>query len=111
MSELKQRVPTAIALPWDEIQAFCQRWPIAELALFGSILRDDFRPDSDIDFLVTFQPDVRISWSQWMEMERELAAIVQRKVDFVSKRGLKRSQNYIRRDLILNTAQPIYATQ
>jgi predicted nucleotidyltransferase len=92
----------------DQLTAFCERWQIAELAVFGSVLRDDFRPDSDVDFLVTFAPDARRTLFDIVEMEEELAALLGREVDVVSRRGVERSKYWIRRGTILGSAEPIY---
>ena len=97
-----------IELPKAQIVDFCQRWKITEFALFGSVLRDDFRPDSDIDVLATFEPDFHSTLLKLMEMEEELEAIFERQVDFVSKRAIEQSLNYLRRKAILNSAQVIY---
>ncbi|WP_354635999.1 nucleotidyltransferase family protein [Planktothricoides raciborskii] len=99
-----------INLPFDPIKNFCTKWQVSELALFGSVLRDDFRPDSDIDLLVTFSPDADWSLFDHIQMQQELTTILQRKVDLVSKRAIARSQNQIRRQEILSTAQVIYPT-
>jgi hypothetical protein len=98
-----------IEIPIDKIADFCQRWKIIEFAFFGSVLRDDFRPDSDIDVLVKFAPDARWTLFNHVDMQDELEAIFGRKVDLVSKRGIERSRNYIRRKAILNSAKVIYA--
>ena len=98
-----------IEIPLDKIADFCQRWKIIEFAFFGSVLRDDFRPDSDIDVLVKFAPDARWTLFNHVDMQDELEAIFGRKVDLVSKRGIERSRNYIRRKAILNSAKVIYA--
>jgi uncharacterized protein len=92
----------------DAIASFCQRWKITEFALFGSILRDDFRPDSDVDVLVSFAPDAK--WSLWniIEMKEELESLFGREVDFVQKTCLR---NPFRRYEILSTKQVIYAAQ
>jgi predicted nucleotidyltransferase len=71
------------------IAAFCQRNGIAELSLFGSALRPDFRPDSDVDILVEFQPEIRVGFMAFSRMQRELSELLQRRVDLVSKKGLK----------------------
>jgi predicted nucleotidyltransferase len=97
-----------IEIPKAQIVDFCQRWKITEFALFGSVLRDDFRPDSDIDVLATFEPDFHSTLLKLMEMEEELEAIFERQVDFVSKRAIEQSLNYLRRKAILNSAQVIY---
>jgi predicted nucleotidyltransferase len=91
------------------LEAFCKRWQVKELALFGSALRDDFGPESDIDLLVTFEPDARPSLFDMAGMARELESIFEREVDLVSRRGIERSENWIRRREILSTARTIYA--
>ncbi|MCC7448371.1 MAG: nucleotidyltransferase family protein [Anaerolineae bacterium] len=102
------QVQIQIALPMDEIRAFCQKWQITAFALFGSVLRDDFRPDSDIDVLVTFAPESQRSLFQLVTMKEEIEAIFGRKVDLVNRRSIERSPNYIRRKAILNTARTVY---
>jgi predicted nucleotidyltransferase len=92
----------------EQIAEFCRRWKITELSLFGSVLRDDFRPDSDVDVLVRFRPDADHSLFELMDMEDELARIVGRRVDLVERRGVEQSENYIRRRHILSTAEPLY---
>lgn len=104
-------IQPAFPLSEQDIQIFCDRWQIIELALFGSILRDDFRPDSDIDLLVTFSPKADWSLLDHAKMQQELASLLNRDVDLVSKRAIERSHNWIRRQEILNTAQVIYAQQ
>ena len=96
-------------LPLDQIRTFCERWQITEFALFGSVLRDDFRPDSDVDVLVTFSPEAHHTLFDLVQMENELKVIFQREVDLVSRRGIERSLNYLRRNEILSSAQVIYA--
>ena len=91
------------------IEAFCKKWKIRELALFGSALRDDFRPDSDVDFLVSFSPSAAWGLLDHAAMERELAEIVGRSVDLVSRKAVERSHNWIRRRAILESAQVLYA--
>lgn len=98
-----------LELPKDRITQFCQKWQIQELSLFGSVLRDDFQADSDIDILVTFLEDTHWTLFDLGRMESELNQIFDRKVDLVSKRGIKSSRNHIRRDAILNSAEVIYA--
>jgi predicted nucleotidyltransferase len=91
------------------IQHFCQKWQITELSLFGSVLRDDFRPDSDIDVLVTFAPDAPWSLLDLVNIEYELADLTGRDIDLIEKRAVEQSDNWLRRDEILNTAQVVYA--
>jgi predicted nucleotidyltransferase len=92
--------------PVDQIAAFCQKWKITELAVFGSVLRDDFRPESDVDFLVSFADDAHWSLYDWVEMQDELKGMLGREVDLVEKKGL---HNPFRRHAILTTKQVIYA--
>lgn len=101
-------VTTNIDLPMDKIAEFCQRWQIAELALFGSALRDDFRPDSDIDLLVTFVPDHPWSLMDHVRMQDELGEMLGRSVDLVTRRSVERSENPWRRHDILSSARTIY---
>ena len=93
----------------DEIAAFCRRWQVVELALFGSALRDDFGPDSDIDLLVSFDPDARPTLFDVVRMQEELSRVLGRKVDLVTRRAVATSRNYIRRRAILGSAQVVYA--
>ena len=93
----------------DEIAAFCQRWQIVELALFGSVLRDDFGRESDVDILVRFDPAPEPGLRDWSTMERELAGILGREVDLIERRSVESSRNYIRRKAILESAQVVYA--
>ncbi|MEX2015568.1 MAG: nucleotidyltransferase domain-containing protein [Candidatus Hydrogenedentales bacterium] len=85
---------------------FCKKWRVAELALFGSVLRDDFRDDSDVDVLVTLGPDAVLDLFDWMDMRDELQTILGRPVDMVEKSGLR---NPYRREEILTTSKTIYA--
>jgi predicted nucleotidyltransferase len=101
----------ALSLSWpaDRIEEFCRRWKIVELSLFGSALRADFRPDSDVDLLVRFAPDADWSLLDHARMERELSEILGREVDLVSRTAVEASPNWIRRQEILKTARPLYA--
>jgi uncharacterized protein len=98
-----------IAIPEAEIAAFCKRWQVSELALFGSVLRDDFRLDSDIYVLVTFKPVASYKLADLQTMEYELRTIFQRDVDLGERRAVEEDPNCIRRKAILNSAQVIYA--
>ena len=97
-----------ITLPMVEIAEFCRRWKIRELAVFGSYVRDDFRPESDLDFLYTFAADVPWTLFDLVTMDQELAAIVGRPVDLVDRTSIESSENWIRRRAILGTAETIY---
>lgn len=90
------------------ISSFCRKWSITELAFFGSVLRDDFGPDSDIDVLVVFAPEAKHSLFDKVRMEDELEQIFKRTVDLVSRRAIESSENYLRRRAILDTAKAVY---
>lgn len=92
----------------DKIEAFCRRWQIQEFSLFGSVLNERFRQDSDVDVLVSFAPQITYSFLQLTEMQDELEAIFGRPVDLIDKRAVQESPNYIRRREILGSAQVIY---
>ena len=96
-------------IPLDTIGAFCKRWQVTELALFGSVLRDDFGPESDVDVLVEFEEEARHTLFDMVHMEEELQEIFGRQVDLLTRRGVENSRNYIRRKAILNSARVIYA--
>ena len=98
-----------VAIPYDAIAAFCQKWGVTEFALFGSVLRPDFRPDSDIDVLVSFAPEAKVSLFRLVEMQSELERILGRPVDLVDRQSVEQSANYIRRHHILTNMEPIYA--
>jgi uncharacterized protein len=100
----------AIPLPYARLVEFCQRWKIRELAVFGSVLRSDFSPESDIDLLVTFDQDAQWSLLDHVQMQNELKTLLGRDVDLVSRRALERSQNPVRREAILESAQTLIAT-
>jgi predicted nucleotidyltransferase len=100
-----------ITIPTDEITKFCRRWKIRELALFGSVLREDFSPDSDLDILVTFAADADWGLLDHVQMQQELQTLLQRNVDLISKRALERSPNWLRRKEILSTAQVLFSEQ
>ncbi|MBW2307945.1 MAG: nucleotidyltransferase domain-containing protein [Deltaproteobacteria bacterium] len=100
-------VAKKIDIPRDAIAAFCRKWKITEFPLFGSALREDFRPDSDVDVLVSFAEDAHCSLYDWVDMIEELKAIFGRKVDLFSKSGLR---NPFRRHEILTTRKVVYAS-
>ena len=87
---------------------FCERWKIHELALFGSVLRPDFRSDSDVDVLVEFEADAAWSLLDHIRLQRELQTLLQRKVDLITKRGLQYSQNWRFRAEVLRTARVVF---
>ena len=101
----------AIELPKSKIIEFCDRWNVIEFSLFGSVLRDDFRSDSDIDVMVEFHPEAHPSLFDLTYMEDELKILFQRDVDLVTRKGIETSRNYLRRKAILSSIQVIYGTR
>lgn len=96
-----------IRVPREKVEAFCKKWGLKEFSLFGSILRDDFRPDSDVDVLVSFLPGRQMTFEGFVDMREELSAMFGgREVDLVEKRLVK---NPFRRYEILTTREVVYA--
>jgi len=95
-----------IALDREKIKEFCRRWKIREFSLFGSVLREDFGPDSDVDVLVAFESGGGITFNNRVEMLDELAEIFGREVDLVEKKLIR---NPFRRHEILSTKEVVYA--
>jgi predicted nucleotidyltransferase len=103
------QIPT-FDLPYGAVGDLCVKYSVQELALFGSILRADFRPDSDIDFLVVFRDNDLGPWmGKLQDFEHDLSQILGRKADVVLKASVEQSDNYIRRSEILRNAAVIYA--
>jgi len=100
-----------IPIPEEQIADYCRRWKIAELALFGAVLRDDFRPDSDVDVLVRFHPDARHTLFDMVRMQDELMRIFGREVHLVSRRAIEKSKNYLRKKTILESAKVVYGAR
>ena len=90
----------------EEVEAFSQKWGLKEFSLFGSVLRDDFSPDSDVDVLISFLPGHSMSLESFIEMQEELQLLFGRKVDLVEKRLVR---NPFRRHEILTTRRFLYA--
>lgn len=95
-----------LSVPSDKLEAFCRKWKLSELSLFGSILRDDFGPESDVDVLVSFLPGEQMTFEGFLDMRDELASLFGRNVDLVEKRLLR---NPFRRHEILTTRRVVYA--
>ena len=91
------------------ITAFCNRWKVRELALFGSVLRDDFTNHSDVDVLVTFAPDHQWSLFDLVTMRDELASLFGRPVDLLTRDAVEASPNPYRRRAILESAEVLHA--
>jgi uncharacterized protein len=104
---LAARLAGRLTLDRERLAAFCRRWEVTELALFGSVLRADFGPGSDVDVLVAFAPAARPSLFDLVEMETELADLLGREVDLVTRRSVEESDNWIRRRAILASAVPL----
>jgi len=96
-----------INIPQDKIEAFCRKWKVKEFVLLGSVLREDFRPDSDIDILVAFQPDGGITFDNRVDMQDELAEIFGRVIDLVQKDAIR---NPFWRHEIFATKEVVYAS-
>ncbi len=96
----------------EQLFDFCQRWQIVELAVFGSILRQDFRVDgsdpSDVDLLYSFAEDSHHSLLDTIQMQEELEHLCRRKVDLISKKGIQASRNWLRRQEILGSGMVLY---
>lgn len=99
-----QRLNTSLV----KIQEFCQQWKILELAIFGSILRNDFDKESDIDFLVLFEPGTKITFFDLDKMEQQLSQLCCRPIDIVTKNAILNSHNWIRKKNILEQSIVIY---
>ena len=95
-----------ISVPQQQLADFCRRWKVTELSFFGSVMRDDFRPDSDVDVLVTFDPNADWSLFDLVTMQDELANVLDRKVDLLEEAALK---NPYRRSTILQSKHVLYA--
>lgn len=98
-----------VSIRKDQLTAFCKRWQVTELALFGSVLRDDFGPESDVDVLVEFEEGARHTLLDIAQMENELSRMLGREVDLIERTAVEQSRNYIRRKAILDSAETIYA--
>jgi uncharacterized protein len=98
-----------IEISYEALAGFCEKWNVIELAVFGSVLRKDFRPDSDIDVLVTFAPNAKRGLLVLAEMQQELAGLFGRKVDLGTRGGVEQDSNPYRRKGILQSAEVIYA--
>lgn len=98
-----------IQLPLASIAELCRRYGVHELAVFGSALRDDFAPQSDLDFLVTFRNDDAGPWmAKYLDLREALSRVTRRQVDLVSRHAIESSPNYIRKTHILQSAQVVY---
>jgi predicted nucleotidyltransferase len=99
-----------ISLDMAAIEAFCQKWHIIEFSLFGSVLREDFGPDSDVDVLVTYDSQYKLRLDDIFDAEEELSGLLKRRVELVDRQAVLESHNYIRRRRILGSARQVYAS-
>ncbi|MDJ0658114.1 MAG: nucleotidyltransferase domain-containing protein [Crocosphaera sp.] len=106
--ELKLKIQELLGIDLKNIKQFCYQWGIIELALFGSILRDNFNQNSDVDVLVTFEPESHISLLDLETLEQQFATLLKRPVDVVTKKAIEKSDNWIRRRNILDNNEVIY---
>lgn len=100
----------AVQIPTAPLAEFCQRWQIERLELFGSVLRSDFGPKSDIDVLVSFEENAEPGLFDLVTMQEELAALFGRPVDLIERKAVEVSPNWIRREAILASTHTIYPT-
>ena len=113
----EQHPPPGVAphprIAWDRARLvdIAERWKVTRLELFGSVLRDDFRPDSDVDVLVTFAPDAHVTLFSIVDFADELVGLFGRPVDVVERSSVEESPNYIRRREILRNPLTIYDTR
>jgi predicted nucleotidyltransferase len=107
-TQLDFQIQQRLGLPIDQIAQFCQHWHIIELSLFGSVLGDRFRSDSDIDILIRFAPDTPQGLLTLAKIKHDLEAKTGRVIDIALKEAIENSENWIRRHEILKTAQVIY---
>ena len=98
-------LPSGLVLPMDRIGEICRRYHVKELAVFGSQVRGDVQPGSDVDFLVEFEEQAAVGLIEFAALMRELSETLARKVDLVSKNGLKP----LIRDAVLREARAAYA--
>ena len=91
-----------------QLEKVCQQWQIVEMSLFGSVLRDDFNAKSDIDILVSFADNARVTFFDLEVIEEQLIKLFNRPVDVVTKRAIEQSHNWIRKKNILENSRVIY---
>ena len=103
--------PILQKLQSQAIVDFCHHWQIVNLAAFGSVLRDDFSDQSDVDLLLTFAESAQGTLYDYVLMKDELEKILDREVDLINRKALQRSKNHVRRDEIEQTARTLFTNQ
>ncbi len=88
-------------VPQERLAEFCRKWRVAELSFFGSVTGGEFRPDSDVDVLISPAPDARWSLFEHVDMTDELRDLFRRPVDLLTRRSVESSRNWMRRESIL----------
>ncbi|HEY9701013.1 MAG TPA: nucleotidyltransferase domain-containing protein [Allocoleopsis sp.] len=106
--ETDYNIEKRLGISLNKLESLCQQWGITEMALFGSILRDDFHKNSDIDFLISFAPNVPQGLLTLSRLKHQLESLLNYPVDLAIKDSIKTSENWIRRQEILTTAKIIY---
>lgn len=106
--KLNPKLQARLGITPEQLIEFCQRWHVRELALFGSVLRDDFSAQSDIDILISYQPIAKRGLFEKIRMQEELSYLLDRDIDLVSKRAIENSHNWLRRKNILESSEVIY---
>jgi uncharacterized protein len=106
-AEILQQVK--VPVPMGAVEAFCRTWQVIEFALFGSVLRDDFGPNSDVDVLVTFDPEARPTLLTLIRMQNELEAMLGRRVDLLERGGMEQSARPHVRQAVLDSIRVLYA--
>lgn len=104
-----EMTPINLGVEEKKLAEFCRRWKVKQLAIFGSAVRGQLRPDSDIDLLVTFAADAEWTMFDHYRMENELTELFAREIDLTSIRAVEENPNWICRKEILDSARVIYA--
>ena len=97
-----------LAMPLETLAAFARRWRLAEFSLFGSVLREDFTPASDVDVLISLPTGVSLTFTDYFKMKDELEGIIGREVDLIDRSAITQSHNWLRRKYIFDSAQVVY---
>jgi uncharacterized protein len=108
LADLNPKLQQRLGLSLIEISKFCEEWQIVEMALFGSVLSEDFKVDSDIDIIVKFAPKAPQGLLTLAKIKHQLETTIGREVDIALKESVENSENWIRRNEILKTARVIY---
>ncbi|MEO1621586.1 MAG: nucleotidyltransferase domain-containing protein [Cyanobacteria bacterium J06632_3] len=108
LTSIDPQIFDRVGLTEAKLDSFCQKWGIESVALFGSVLRQDFNANSDIDLLVSFMPDAKQGLLTLVEMKFALEALLNRTADIVVRQSIEESENWIRKQEILSTAKLIY---